>query len=35
MQSNKRRGGVLIALGVVLVLGFLFFMRTHGDGVED
>ena len=28
-------GLLALPVGVVLVLGFLFFMRTHGDGVED
>ena len=28
-------GLVALPIGIVLVLGFLFFMRTHGDGVED
>lgn len=28
-------GIVALPVGIVLVLGFLFFMRTHGDGVED
>ena len=28
-------GMIALPIGIVLVLGFLFFMRTHGDGVED
>ena len=28
-------GLLALPIGIVLVLGFLFFMRTHGDGVES